>query len=241
VDRRAAQEPARRNGRRLASRLAVDVTPCARSRQQLGTASFPYAGSVIRIGAVLWIVATLAYFLAEAIAAAALPEYSYAADYISVLGQPDVSPHANSMNAAFVAQGVLFPLGAILLMHGARAPKKLLFLCFGVLNGIGNILVATVHSGAGARWHIVGAALAIVGGNAAVLAGSSALRSVISSRTHRVASVVLGTLGLLALIGAAFELPAVGDWERASVYSIFIWQAYTALYLLGRPSKRYAS
>jgi hypothetical membrane protein len=193
---------------------------------------------VIRIGALLWIVATLAYFLAEVIAAAALPGYSYAADYISVLGQPDSSPHANLMNGAFVAQGVLFPLGAMLLVHGAGASKVLLFLSFAVLNGIGNILVATVHSGVGARWHVVGGALAIVGGNAAVLAGSSALRSLIFSRTHRVASVVLGTLGLVGLSGTAFELPAVGAWERASVYSIFGWQAYTALYLLSRHSKR---
>jgi hypothetical membrane protein len=209
-----------------------------RSRQEHGTAAFPYARPVIRIGALLWIVATLAYFLAEAVAAAALPGYSYAADYISLLGHPNRSPHATVMNAAFVAQGVLFPLGAMLLAPGARAPKDLLFLAFAVLNGFGNILIATVHSGAGAPWHVVGAALAIVGGNAAVLAGSSALRSVISSRTHRVASVVLGTLGLVALIGTAFESSAVGLWERASVYPIFIWQAYTALYLLSRPSKR---
>ncbi len=184
----------------------------------------------------LWVVATLAYFLAEAVAAAALPGYSYAADYISLLGQPNSSPHATLMNAAFVAQGVLFPLGAMLLAPGARAPKDLLFLAFAVLNGLGNIMVATVHSGAGERWHVVGAALAIVGGNAAVLAGSSALRGQIPSPTYRVASVVLATVGLVGLIGTAFESPAVGLWERGSVYPIFVWQAGTALCLLSRRS-----
>jgi len=201
-------------------------------------AQVPYAESVtVRIGAMLWILATVGYFVAEAIAAAALPGYSYAADYVSTLGRPLTSAHADLMNAAFVAQGVLFPVGAILVVHGTRARKALPFLSFAILNGIGNILVATVHSGAGARLHVVGAALAIVGGNAAVLMAVAALRQLDASRTHRAMSVVLGTVGLGCLIGTALGLPFVGVWERGSVYPIFIWQAYTALYLLSRDSK----
>jgi hypothetical membrane protein len=204
----------------------------------LGTAESPYAESVlVPIGALLWIVAAVGYFLAEAIAAAALPGYSYTADYISMLGQLDRSPHANLMNAAFVAQGVLFPVGAILLVCGARAGKALAFLAFAMINGIGNIVVATLHSGVGARMHVVGAALAIVGGNAAVLAGGAVLLYQAGSRTHRMVSVVLGTAGLGCLIATALGWPAVGVWERGSVYPTFVWQMFTAVELLRRRAR----
>jgi hypothetical membrane protein len=216
-----------------------NVALCAPSRTGAEPRSCPYAESVtVRIGALLWVVAALGYFLAEAIAAAALPGYCYATDYVSTLGQPARSPHADLMNVAFFAQGVLFPVGAILVVRGARARNALVFLCFAILNGTGNILVATVHSGVGARLHVFGAALAIVGGNAAILAGAAGLRQLEPSRRHRVVSVVLGTIGLACLIGTALELPAVGSWERGSVYTIFIWQAYTGSNLLSRQHTR---
>jgi hypothetical membrane protein len=190
----------------------------------------------VRVGALLWIAAAVGYFAAEAIAAAVLPGYSYALDYISTLGQPGSSPLAHLMNAAFVAQGVLFPAGAVLVAHRSRSRKALLFLSFAMLNGIGNLLVAAVHSGAGSSWHPVGAALAIVGGNAAVLTGAAALRPAIGLRSHRAASVVLGILGLLCLLLVALGTSPVGLWERGSVYPIFIWQVFTAATLLVLPS-----
>jgi hypothetical membrane protein len=193
----------------------------------------------VRVGAWAWIVAALAYFLFEAIAAAAIePSYSYATDYISELGVPGRSPHAVLINAAFVTQAILFPAGALLVVRGGAATRASWFLAFAVLNGLGNLLVATVHSGAGSKWHVAGAVLAIAGGNAAVLAGSAALRRAGASRAYRVVSVVLGILGLLCLLAVALDtshtvLP-IGIWERGSVYPIFIWQTVTAGYLVGR-------
>ena len=202
-----------------------------------------YVGCVTRqatVGAWLWIVAALGYFVAEAVAAAAMVStYSYATDYISTLGAPGRSPLAVLMNAAFVAQAILFLAGAALLVAGGRARKASVFLAFAVINGIGNLLVATVHSGpsgSGPDWHGVGAFLAIAGGNVAVLAGSSAIRRAGASRTYRAVSVALGVLGLLCLAGLVLDtsltvLP-IGIWERGSVYSVYMWQTLTAVYLI---------
>ena len=187
--------------------------------------------TALRIGAGAWIVAAVGYFVAEAVAAAAVPDYSYATDYISLLGEPARSPHADLMNVAFVAQAVLFPAGAVLVVAGTGARKTLPFLCFALLNGIGNGLIAVVHSGSGSLLHVAGAALAITGGNAAILAAVPILRRTGASPSLLAASTTLGALGLLCAAAVAFAVPPIGVWERLSVYSIFGWQAVCALYL----------
>ena len=138
---------------------------------------------------------------------------------------------------------MLFPAGAALVVRGVAARKASWFLALAVVNGLGNVLVATVHSGTGSKWHVAGAILAIAGGNAAVLVGSSVLRRAGASRTYRAVSVVLGALGLLCLFALAADtshavLP-VGIWERGSVYSIFVWQAVSAGYLVGSRAQRW--
>jgi hypothetical membrane protein len=184
-----------------------------------------------RVGALLWIGAALGYFLAETFAAAGVPGYSYLTDYISVLGDPNRSPRAAVFNAALVGQAVLFPAGAFLL-----ARNSLPSLVLTGLNGVGNLLVATVHSGSGSVWHPIGAALAIGCGNAAVLVGAG-VPSLTATPSHRVVSLVVGLLGLLCLIPVALAMSPVGLWERASAYPIFGWQAYTACWLLFRRAK----
>lgn len=178
-----------------------------------------------RAAALLWLLAAAGYLLAEAFAAAALPGYSYRTDYISTLGDPSVSPRAPLMNAAFAVQGVCFAAAALLV---APARKQLWFLAFAVGNGIGNVLIAVVHSGQGNPAHIVGAVLAIVGGNAAALAGSGAPLAA----AYRTASITLGALGLVCLLVTATAPSQVGGWERGSVYPIFAWQILTAVMLL---------
>jgi len=195
----------------------------------------------LRIGALAWVVSALAYFVAEAVAASAMPRYGYATDYISTLGAPGLSPLAGLMNTAFVVQAILFPVGAALTVTGARASKRWAFLCFAVLNGVGNFLAATWHSGpsgAGPDWHGVGAFLAIAGGNVAVLLGTLAFRRAGASTTYLAMGVGLGTVGLACLLGLTVDtsltvLP-IGAWERGSVYSIYLWQVVTAVYYLRR-------
>jgi hypothetical protein len=199
----------------------------------------------LRIGALSWVVSALAYFVAEAVAASAMPRYGYATDYISTLGAPGLSPLALLMNAAFVVQAILFPVGAALMVNGSQARKGSAFLVFAVLNGIGNFLVATWHSGPsglGPDWHGVGAFLAIAGGNIAVLLGTLVFRRAGASGTYRAAGIVIGVLGLACLLGLTLDtsltvLP-IGTWERGSVYSIYAWQAVTAVYFLRRSVER---
>lgn len=176
-----------------------------------------------RAGAVAWIASAVGYVVVETVAAAAIPGYDYARDYISDLGRPDISPRAALMNAAFVAQAVAFPLGAFLV---ARPRKAVPFKVFALANGVGNLLVATVHSGTGAPAHAVGAALAVVGGNAAILAFGVAQRSR--------ASVVAGVVGLLTFGLFALGVHPVGAWERASVYAIYLWQAVGGVLIIRR-------
>lgn len=182
------------------------------------------AGTRTRPAAALWIIGAAGYFTAEALTASAIAGYSYAGDYISTLGDPAVSPQAPLMNAAFVVQGLCFATAAILI-----APKRLWFLAFALCNGVGNILVALVHSGQGNTWHGVGAALAIIGGNAAAVAAGTS-----GERGYRVTSIALGILGLLCLLVVATGSPNIGIWERGAVYPIFAWQLLAAVTLLRR-------
>lgn len=179
-----------------------------------------------RAAAAAWTLGAVAYLAAEALAAAARPGYHYAHDYISDLGVPG-QPLAALMNVVFAVQGLMFLLGAVLAF--GRRPR----IAFAAANAVGNVLVATVHAGHGPG-HLVGAALAIVGGNAAALTGATPA----SSRSFRVVSRLLGTVGLVALIGLVAQawtgtalLPAP-VLERAAVYPILAWQLLAAAALL---------
>lgn len=213
----------------------MDLSDSARARAEDRVCSCPtLAGVTARTGALLWIASAVCYFAAEAVAAAAFDGYGYATDYVSTLGDPQRSPHAAEMNAAFVVQGLAFPLGAWLVSRAAQAGLALPFLLLAVCNGVGNLLVAAVPSGTGSAWHGVGAAMALIGGNAAVLAGSSVLRSALAAPAYRVMSIALGVSGLLCLLAVAVELAPIGVWERGSVYAIYAWQVATAVTVLAR-------
>lgn len=185
------------------------------------------AGHRMRSAAALWILGAAGYFAAEALAAAALPGYGYAGDYISTLGDPAVSPRAAWMNAAFAIQGLCFAAAALL---ATRESRRRWFSVFAVANGIGNILIAFVHSGQGNTWHVIGAGLAIVGGNAAAIAATGWP----TPGWYRTASVLLGVAGMAALLMTVVGAAPVGAWERGSVYPIFAWQVMTAGHLLCR-------
>ena len=185
--------------------------------------------------AIAWISGGLAYLIVEALAANAFqPHYSYVHNVISDLGVA-----SSLMNAAFCVQGTLFLVGAILSVRAFETRKAGPFLTLAAANAVGNILIATFHSGSAARadgtaWvHAVGALVAIVGGNAAILAGSSIIGG---PPRYRMVSAGLAALGLLSFTMFAIEskIAAVNVlptavWERCSVYSIIAWQVVTAI------------
>jgi hypothetical membrane protein len=177
--------------------------------------------------AACWAAGAAGYLLAEAVAAARHPGYSYTYNAISDLGTP-VSPSAVLMNAGFCLQGAMFLLGAVLAVRAVRPPRPAPVLVCAAANAAGNVLVATVHSGAG-PWHVVGAVLAIVGGNLTVLAAARMLRPA----AVRWASVALGVTGLAcAAMWVVTDWLPGPVWERVSVYTIIGWQLLAAAALL---------
>jgi hypothetical membrane protein len=190
------------------------------------------AGSAKPLGAAIWVVGAVGYVLLEAFAAAAYPAYSYANNAISDLGVN--GPRVGVMRAAFWLHGTLFLLGALCVAGRPADQRARLFLGLAATDAVGNILVATVHSG---KVHVVGAALAIGGGNAAILAGSAVVGA--SHRWYRITSKCIAAVGLLSLVmlvidpaTTAINLLPHGVWERGSVYSITLWQLLTAAFLL---------
>ena len=193
-----------------------------------------------RAAAACWLTAGVAYVTLEAIAARAIPGYRYAHDYISDLGRPD-SPLSHLMNTAFVVQGVLFFVGAVLLMRAARVRDVLLW--FAAANCIGNVVVASVPSGSeGSAWaHVAGAVLAIVGGNAAIVAGTPMVRAAGAPKGYAGVSAAIAAVGFTSLVllavasttSSVVVLPGA-VWERTSVYTIIAWQVLSAMALLAR-------
>lgn len=177
--------------------------------------------------AVCWTAGAAGYLLAEAVAAARYPGYSYAHDAISDLGTPQ-SPSAVLMNGGFCLQGTMFLLGTALAVRAVQPARPAPMLVFAAANAAGNVLVATVHSGAG-PWHVVGAVLAIAGGNLTALTAARMLRPAAVRR----ASVALGVAGLAcaALWVVTDRLPGP-VLERMSVYTIIGWQLLAAAALL---------
>jgi hypothetical membrane protein len=184
-------------------------------------------------GTALWGVAAVGYLLLEAFSAAAFePDYSYLHNYISDLGVS--GPRAYLMHTAFYLQGILFLLGALLIVPVPRDRSARLLLGLVAANAVGNIVVGTVHTG---KAHVFGAALAILGGNIAILVGSAVVGAVVGHRWYRGVSRLTAALGILCLSvltvdSVTAHASTAGAWERGSVYAITMWQLVTAASLL---------
>lgn len=184
----------------------------------------------------------------EAVAAAAVPSYSYVAQYISVLGVPEWSPRASLMNWGFFLQGALFFAGAVVAVRTIRGlGAGLVFVLLVAINTVGNFLVGIVHGfsplwNEGYDWlHGLGAFLAIGGGNAAVVVGSVVVGRAVSVRWYAPVGVLIGIAGLVLAVMLQTYSKWAGDFshiglvERACVYTIMTWQIFTGAVLLARP------
>ncbi|HWH26003.1 MAG TPA: DUF998 domain-containing protein [Pseudolysinimonas sp.] len=205
----------------------------------------------VRTAAALWAIAGLVYLTGEAIAASAFPHYSYATNYISDLGVPDVgtfqdriidSPLAWVMNTAFLTQGVLFLLAAIAITRAIRGGPRRSFVALAAIHAVGIILVGLFHGSQANSdngllvLHAVGAVLAIIAGNLAAITGGFRIGRVVAPVWYRVVSVALGVIGIGSFImllvdtmSATVNVFAPGIWERTSVYTIIGWEIMTAI------------
>jgi hypothetical membrane protein len=197
-----------------------------------------------RLGGVAFLVAGLQLVVVEAIAASAwhTPPYSYATNYISDLGvsgcptayggRTICSPLASAMNAAFVTEGVLFVLAAILLVRTVASAWRWVFLALAVLHGVGSVLIGIFPETSTSGLHVPGATLAIAGGDLAVVAAGLVLRR------HPIGRVVVA-VGLVGLAGAVLletsSIAPDGVLERVGVYAVTVFDVIIGVTALRRP------
>ena len=205
------------------------------------------AGFVLVVNTVQWLVS-------EAVVAAAWtdPSYSYAANYISDLGVPDCgtefqgrticSPQHAWMNAAFMAEGLLFAIAVVLLSRLVEGRVRRIVVALGIAHGVGMVLVGLFHGSgggldAGLLIHGGGAAVGILCANTlAIMAGT--LRGLGLPTTYRRFSLAAGILGLVSETLVGVSTATAGLFERGGVYSWLLWGAATGALLLVRNRHR---
>lgn len=215
--------------------------------------------------AVLWLLAGIGWLTGEAVTASAFPAYNYATNYISDLGVPDVgpfqgraidSPLSAVMNTTFIGQGVLFALAGLLVARAARSVSHRAWRVVAVLvvaHFVGMTLVGLFHGSQASVddgaivLHVLGAAVAIVSGNVVAIVAGASSRAVGAPRAYRIASVVLGIVGIVSLVmllvdsgSTAITVFPDGVWERASVYTIVAWELLSGAVLLAGVIRRRA-
>jgi hypothetical membrane protein len=207
-----------------------------------------------------WIAAAVVYLVAEAVTAAAFPGYSYATNYISDLGVPEVgtfqgraidSPLHAVMNVGFVASGLLFLAAAVIAVRASASGPRRTFIVLSVIYAVGISLVGLFHGSQEsadnglAALHVGGAGMAIIGGNLAVITAGIGARRSVGGSFYTPVSVSLGVVGLVSLVmlqidsgSTAVDLLEDGVWERLAVYTVTAWQLLTGAMLLARRSAR---
>jgi hypothetical membrane protein len=144
------------------------------------------------------------------------------------------------MNIGFVAMGFAIGTTAVLLATRLRRANCIAVTVLGVVVPVGMLLVAAFHGGVESvdngtiALHVLGAFLAIAAGNTlAIVVGTNAGRLGFP-RWYRLSTIVIGSIGLVALVCIGLEPPPVDPaiYERISVYSIFTWLFLTTAALL---------
>jgi hypothetical membrane protein len=204
------------------------------------------AAGLLRAGGTLWILATLQYAVIQVVVAAAWhhPPYSWLSNYISDLGNTACGkftvPHGTpayvcsplhaTMNASFIATGILTIAGAVLLRRlwpqGRLATAALVLW---VITGLGKIAVGLVPENTNISLHLL-AAFNIPVGCAAILLLSWSVRA--TSRAVSIAGIILGAVGLAGTAlstagqfgGSALYLGlGAGGMERVADYPGSLW------------------
>ena len=140
----------------------------------------PTTARTLAATATALVLGALVYAISETIVAGAwrAPGYSYSANYISDLGNPQCGPYDGRlvcsplhtlMNSAFIAQGVLLGAATWLVGRTLTGRSRGILLGVGALTTVGFVLTGAVHSSSestaqGILWlHYLGATLAIGG------------------------------------------------------------------------------
>jgi hypothetical membrane protein len=206
------------------------------------------------VGAAVLVVNTVQWVIVEAVAAAAWtdPPYSYLANYISDLGVPDCgtefqgrdlcSPLHPLMNTAFIAQGVLFAAGVLILARLVSGRARPVVVALALLHGVSFVLVGLFHGSqdgpsSGLIIHVAAAGVGILCANTlAIMAGS--VRGIARPAAYRRFSIAVGVLGLLSEALTPVSARTAGLFERGGVYSWLLWGLVTGVLLLDTQRRR---
>ncbi|MFE5035389.1 DUF998 domain-containing protein [Streptomyces sp. NPDC056683] len=222
------------------------------------------SGAAAHAGALLILLGPLVSWLAEFVTAAAWqdPPYSPLYNWVSHLGltgpaqtafgQVANSPLGAVMDTGWVLYGVLLIVGSFLVFDPRGGTRPVVVLALAVLAGVGVALVGTVQ-GSNANvdngliaFHTLGAQTVMIAGNTmAIVIGADGARAGLG-RGRSLASVALGTLGLIAfplfmadvLTGWMWN---VGMFERAVIYPIMIGHALLGSGLAASAPRRHAT
>ncbi|NUR97994.1 MAG: DUF998 domain-containing protein, partial [Kribbellaceae bacterium] len=202
-------------------------------------------GATARVGAILIFLGPLVSWVAEFVTAAAWqnPHYSPFYNWVSHLGltgpsqvafgQVGNSPLGAVMDAGWVLYGTLLIVGALLTFDLRQGRRPIAIVVLAVVSGLGVSLVG-IFQGSNAdvangliAFHQFGAQGVMLAGNVmAIVVGASGARIGLG-RGSRIASIVLGIVGLVAFpvfmadvfTGWAWN---IGMFERGVIYPIMI-------------------
>jgi hypothetical membrane protein len=203
------------------------------------------SGAPARVGAILIFIGPLVSWVAELITASAWQDahYSPLYNWVSHLGltgpsqvafgQVGNSPLGAVMNTGWVLYGTLLIVGALLIFDLRKGWRPIAIVALAILSGVGVSLVG-IFQGSTANvanglitFHTLGAQGVMLAGNVmAIVIGVNGARIGLG-RGRRVASTVLGIVGLVAFpvfladvfTGWAWN---IGLFERAVIYPIMI-------------------
>jgi hypothetical protein len=202
-------------------------------------------GAAARAGALLILLGPLVSWVAELITAAAWqdPPYSPLYNWVSHLGltgplqtafgQVANSPLGAVMDTGWVAYGTLLIVGAFLVFDPRKGARPIIILILAVLAGVGVSLVG-IFQGSNANvsngliaFHTFGAQGVMLAGNIMAIAVGAGAARIGLARGRSIASIALGTVGLIAF--PAFMADVFTGWmwniglfERAVIYPIMI-------------------
>ncbi|MGW6788781.1 DUF998 domain-containing protein [Streptomyces chartreusis] len=203
------------------------------------------SGAPARAGALLILLGPLVSWLAEFVTAAAWqdPPYSPLYNWVSHLGltgptqtafgQVAHSPLGAVMDTGWVAYGTLLIVGVLLLFDLHKGPRPVAIAVLAVLAGVGVSLVG-VFQGSDANvdngliaFHTFGAQGVMLAGNVMAIAVGAGGARIGLTRGRSIASMALGTAGLIAFplfMADVFTgwMWNVGLFERAVIYPIMI-------------------
>ncbi|POX63540.1 DUF998 domain-containing protein [Streptomyces sp. Ru62] len=205
-------------------------------------------GPAARAGALLILLGPLLSWLAEFVTAAAWrdPPYSPFHDWVSHLGltgprqiafgQVANSPLGAVMDTGWVIYGILLIVGAFLVFDPREGTRPISILILAVLAGVGVSLVG-VFQGSDANvdnglivFHTLGAQGVMLAGNIMAIAVGAGGARIGLPRSRSIASIALGTVGLIAFpffMADVFTgwMWNIGMFERAVIYPIMIGHA----------------